>query len=486
MIISHRLSIKGKTYLLVLLTAIAALVLSLVSNNGLNTIRGELNDLIFATKIERFTNKLIREEQTYRLNANGSIYDMEAANQAYESALEYVDEIYRTLDANSNIAQTDVLADKLQQTRLATDKYKNLYIRGVSLLNGLNTHAQTLETQGEHITRQIQEYVEAKRTDIKQELAEKTIKKINNGSNIWQYTYVIRLHEKKYRLSPSDAGSASFKKDFQFMMSEWARLKNMSDQAFEFKKLESFRQAATKYEDAMLSWVALNDQLVTDVLPKMKTLGNNIITSAIQSAQQSVWHMSSKHDNISFTLMIVSITTIIFGLIFGAAIVRSISLVICSFQNGLLDFFQYLNQQRKTAQPIAVHGHDEISVMAEVVNINIVKIQDLLNRKTTYQQALLEWSNVDYQDDSITINKATELSAKALHVERVGIWLFNDDKTSLHCADLFLSDTGQHEHGAILTENAYPEYFKTICEGEILVVNNARVSMNLAKTISIP
>lgn len=474
MSITSRLSIQGKTYLLVSLSAIVALVLSLVSNNGLNTIRAELNDLIFSTKIERYTNKLILAEQSYRLNANGSVYDINAANRAYSDALKYVDEIYKTLDTNRNGAQNEPLRENLKKIRHATDEYKDLYIRGVSLLSGLNKHANTLETEGERITREIQEYVEAKRVDIKQELSEQTIEKINNGSNIWQYTYVTRLHEKKYRLNPDVLVFDTFNKDFQFMMSEWARLKNMSGQTFEFEKLKNFKTAATKYEDAMLSWVTLNQQLVTDVLPKMKQLGNAVIASAIQSAQQSIWRMSDKQNNIALTLLAVSVATIIFGLIFGAIIARSISSVIFSFQNGLLDFFQYLNQQRKTVQPIVVQGHDEISVMAQVVNVNIVKIQDVMNRKADYQQALLEWSKVDYQDDNLTLNKATELSAKALHVERVGIWLFNDEKTSLHCADLFLSDTGQHERGAVITERAYPGYFKAICEGEILVVNNAR------------
>lgn len=96
--IINKLSIKLKTYLLVLLTVITALVLSLVSNNGLNKIQHEMNDLIFATAIERYTNRLILEEQKYRLNANGSVYNLTAANQAFEKALIYVNKIYSILE----------------------------------------------------------------------------------------------------------------------------------------------------------------------------------------------------------------------------------------------------------------------------------------------------------------------------------------------------------------------------------------------------
>ena len=175
-------------------------------------------------------------------------------------------------------------------------------------------------------------------------------------------------------------------------------------------------------------------------LPQMNYLGGSVIDSAIKSAKQSIKYVEEQRNSIAITLLTVSILTIILGVVFGSLIARSITTAVSSFQGGLLNFFEYLNQKQKTAQPIIIQGNDEISVMAEVVNKNIVNIQSLLNRKTNYQNALLEWFKVDYLDDNITINKATELSAKALNVERVSIWLFNDDKTVLTCANLYLRD----------------------------------------------
>ena len=472
--IANQLSIRNKTYLLVLLSVVVALILSFVSNTGLNALRLELDDLILATKIERYTSKLILEEQNYRLNANGSVYDISAANKAYENSISYVDDIYQTLNQIDDLGQSDLLLENLQKTRLATDEYKNLYLKGVSLLNELNNQADILETEGEYITLQIQQYVEAKRLELKKHLNKKTVEKINNGSNIWQYTYVTRLHEEKYRLSPNDEVFESFKNDYQFMQSEWLRLKEMSDQDFELEKLDQFNIASNKYESAMISWVNLNKQLVTKVLPQMKHLGNSVIGSAILSAENSVKQMSDRRNAIAMTLLIVTTITILLGMVFGTAIARSISSAIKSFQDGLLNFFDYLNQQQRIAQPIRVQGNDEISVMAEVVNENIAKIQSILKRKADYQSAVLEWFKVDYLDDSITINKATELSAKALDVERVSVWLFDNDKTAITCADLYLRDTDTHEHGDVLTAKDYPHYFEAIRSGKMLSSDDAR------------
>ena len=472
--IINQLSIKYKTYLLVALIVIVALVLSLVSNDGFKTIRHEMDDLISSTQIERYTNKLILEEKKYRLNANGSVYNLDAANKAFNNALQYVNRIYQILNKGQQHSTSNLLSASLQQTRLSTDAYKKLYLKAVSLLTELNKQAMILEKEGEYITLQIQEYVESKRVEIKKSLNQTTIEKINNGSNIWQYTYVTRLDEKKYRLSPDDAVFQTFNKSFSFMMSEWKRLKAMSDQPFEFEKLEKFRNSALKYEKAMQSWVTLNKQLVVEVLPEMQKLGQNIINNAIQSAKKSVKHMSHKSNNIELTLMIVSAVTIMLGILFGSVIARSISSVVTSFQNGLLNFFKYLNQQQQTAQPIQVKGNDEIAVMARVVNENIIKIQRVFDRRIDYQQALLEWSKVDYLDENFTIHKATELSAKALHVERVSIWLFNNDQSTLNCVDLYLQDKDKHESGDILLKKDYPNYFNAIANGEILAISNAR------------
>jgi len=212
--IVNRLSIKHKTYLLVLLSVAVALVLSLVSSNGLNSLRLELTHLINSTKIERYTNKLILEEQRYRLNANGSVSNFAAANQSYENAIVYVDKIYTTLESIGNSNEKHFLENELKNTRNSMDEYKALYLRGVSLLTELNALASNLETQGEQVTMHIQQYVEEKRVEINDDLQQKIIDKINNGSNVWQYTYVTRLHEKKYRLSPDDAVFKMFKNDY--------------------------------------------------------------------------------------------------------------------------------------------------------------------------------------------------------------------------------------------------------------------------------
>lgn len=369
-------SIKYKAYLLVFLSVLVALVLSLVSNSGLNTIRTELNQLISSTEIERYTNKLILGEQKYRLNANGSVNNFTVANQAYEDAIKYVDKIYLILDEINDSKDMAFSQQNSHATHQLINEYKDRYTKGVLLLTELNNKANILESKGESITLSIQKYVESKRLEIKRDLSKQTIEKINNGSNIWQYTYVTRLHEKKYLLNPDPLVFEAFKKDYQFMTSEWNRLKEMSDQPFELQTLDDFNSASQSYKAAMFQWVDLNNQLVVEILPQMKELGNSIISNAIQSANRSVKRMSDKRNDIAITSIVISVLTIALGILFGAKIARSISSPLETLEKQALAI-----SEGKYESTIKISTKDEIGKLATAFNLMSSAISNEMSKR---------------------------------------------------------------------------------------------------------
>jgi signal transduction histidine kinase len=55
-----------------------------------------------------------------------------------------------------------------------------------------------------------------------------------------------------------------------------------------------------------------------------------------------------------------------------------------------------------------------------------------------------------------------ELSANTLAVERVGVWLFIDNRTVLRCANLFERSTGEHSSGTLLRVADFPTYFASL------------------------
>lgn len=58
--------------------------------------------------------------------------------------------------------------------------------------------------------------------------------------------------------------------------------------------------------------------------------------------------------------------------------------------------------------------------------------------------------------------RACELSASAVAVERVGVWLFIDDDSALRCANLYERTKDEHAAGALLRVADFPTYFQSL------------------------
>jgi len=58
--------------------------------------------------------------------------------------------------------------------------------------------------------------------------------------------------------------------------------------------------------------------------------------------------------------------------------------------------------------------------------------------------------------------RACEISAEALHVERVGIWLYIDNRHVLRCANLYERSKNEHSAGTLLHVADFPTYFRSL------------------------
>ena len=105
----------------------------------------------------------------------------------------------------------------------------------------------------------------------------------------------------------------------------------------------------------------------------------------------------------------------------------------------------------------------------EAIRIRQVRGQ----RIEKYQNALMEWSGVNYKNLNEAFRKATEISADTLDVSRVSIWLFIEQRSAIECQDMYELDAG-HSGGQELSRAHYPKYFTALDMGRSLIINDAR------------
>ncbi len=77
-------------------------------------------------------------------------------------------------------------------------------------------------------------------------------------------------------------------------------------------------------------------------------------------------------------------------------------------------------------------------------------------------------------DERTAVRRVTEAVAAALGVERVGLWRFDDRRSSIVCRDLFVASSAAHTEGTVLEAGAIPSYFRAMAENEVIAADDAR------------
>ncbi|MEQ9236572.1 PAS domain S-box protein [Coleofasciculus sp. E2-BRE-01] len=97
-------------------------------------------------------------------------------------------------------------------------------------------------------------------------------------------------------------------------------------------------------------------------------------------------------------------------------------------------------------------------------------------RQLSHQNSLLielAKNKILYQGNlELAFQKITEVTARTLEVERVGIWLYNQQKTHIECLDLFQQSHCQHTTGLSLALANHPLYFNALIEAPLVAVDD--------------
>ena len=140
--------------------------------------------------------------------------------------------------------------------------------------------------------------------------------------------------------------------------------------------------------------------------------------------------------------------------------------------DGSLHYVRQVGDIQKMSEGRSPHLVGTILDITQIKQNEKIELERLAKIER-YQNALLEWSRVDYENIDQAFNRATEISANTLDIARVSIWLYNDDYSSIKCHNLYVQDVG-HEKGFELFEKDFPNYFKALESGKMIVVNQAR------------
>ncbi|NKB97616.1 MAG: GAF domain-containing protein [Pseudomonadales bacterium] len=98
-----------------------------------------------------------------------------------------------------------------------------------------------------------------------------------------------------------------------------------------------------------------------------------------------------------------------------------------------------------------------------------------------YGEVIADLANLRQSNLRTFYANITERAARALHAERVNLWLFNDAQTAINCVDHFDLRSGDHSDGAVLEKSAFPTYFESLHQERVIMANDAAKDQRTAE-----
>ena len=117
----------------------------------------------------------------------------------------------------------------------------------------------------------------------------------------------------------------------------------------------------------------------------------------------------------------------------------------------------------------------DISDRKEVEAALLLKERRLREHSKAFQE-LVKRKTLEAENFDLTMRDITEVVSLGLQVERVSIWLYNEDRTEIYCVDFYENLSDSHNAGRKLSVSDYPQYFHAIELGEIIVAHDAHTA----------
>ena len=462
------LKIMYKALILVSASILSAATMFLVAQNGLSSIRSQLEGITLSTNVERYAFATILQEKNYLLNANGATANQDLAAQAFQSAEQNVRTILQTLDRIDASGLSASLLQRSREARTGTNTYADLYRRGVTALRSLQELTQSLETDGETATQQARDYIRTTQDPTKKQIA----------TDILEYTFLIRANEKRYMLTQRAETFAQMNRDFASMMEKLATLERSVANDQERTQVQVFKQAALNYRTAAENWVARNNTLFREILPQMKTLGDQVIQLAFAAAQESAQAMTDARDGILTQLLVIGIAVAIAGILLGLLVASAISRPVV----GLTSAMERLAKGELEVEIPSTQQRDEIGVMARSVQVfkeNAVARQALEEgQKAEVAQRLERQQRIEH----LTSGFGTTVSAVIAKLTRA---VDGQHQSARSMSDTAERTSGQSETVATATELARANVESVALAGGELATSIQEISGVVSRTASI-
>lgn len=101
-------------------------------------------------------------------------------------------------------------------------------------------------------------------------------------------------------------------------------------------------------------------------------------------------------------------------------------------------------------------------------------LEESARKSAERKEIILKLAGVISEKLEIVFREIISSSAKALNVGRVSVWSFNENKSEIHCQNVYNLQEDSFSNDLVLKAKDYPNYFKALAKNKTIRVNDAR------------
>jgi methyl-accepting chemotaxis protein len=335
------------------------------SSNGFTDYREMARDNNLASSIE-----------THMLSARGSVKDyLSSKSQKDVKAFkDFLNKTRKLVNTAKEEIQNPKRAPMVEKTSELLDEYEKYFTQVVEITTKRDSIKENIiDINGKKAEQTLTLLVQSANKN-------KNFSMLYNSSTALRSLLIARLYTTSFLTTNDKKDLKRVNEEFEKLENFLGNLKSNINDSKEISLLNKVIGFATKYNNGVkeiYQIIVEKNNLVND---KLIVFGNEIaqlsekVKVSLKNDQDTIGpKVAQLNDNTKLTIEIISIIIFILIVAISIYVPRDISSLISKFQEGLLNFFKYLNREIKDVNPIDIYSKNEIGIMAQVVNANITK-----------------------------------------------------------------------------------------------------------------
>ena len=373
------MTVKLKLKLTFLIIGVFVAILAVYSitsiskvSNGFDTYNEMSKDTVLSGQVE--TNMLIVSMSVKDYIANPTEKEIEKFNKSFKN----VDQII-------TLAEKEIInpyrLKLVKELQLNAKDYKKTFF----LISSINQERDdiienNLNRNGDRIEAFLTDVMEKLQDNGKYQTAIETSKAI-------KLLLLARVYTTKFLSSTSKDDLEKVNKSFENLAEQIKKVESNIDESFLKSRLMLAKRFIMVYKNGSIKIEEIiterNDVIENNLKKtglKMIKIANDIGIS-IKKEQELIGNeVSELNSNIKHITIIISLFILVFVIVISIIIPKNISALIDTFQEGLVNFFKYLNKETDDIQLIPLDSKDEIGNMSKIINQNITKTKSLIDQ----------------------------------------------------------------------------------------------------------